>query len=150
MAFHQYLNKALRRQLSFLSVSHRLPQSILFKRNMSSSNSNDLRWIEKVYELVMQQKLVAGHYERENSVINFVQPEELTERLGGLEIKEQPNPNAEAVLENVVKYSVKTCHARFFNQLYHGSDPAGLAGQVSIITIHKVFIIKQNLISVAK
>ena len=30
--------------------------------------------------------------------------------------------------ETVVKYSVKTCHPYFYNQLYHGVDEYGLAG----------------------
>ena len=30
--------------------------------------------------------------------------------------------------DSVVKYSVKTCHPYFYNQLYHGADEYGLAG----------------------
>ena len=32
------------------------------------------------------------------------------------------------LMEKAVKYSVKTCHPRFYNQLYGGYDEAGLAG----------------------
>lgn len=49
--------------------------------------------------------------------------------LGGLNIDKEGDANVDDLLEKVVKYSVKTCHSHFYNQLYHGSDPAGLAGQ---------------------
>lgn len=30
--------------------------------------------------------------------------------------------------KQAVDYSVRTNHPKFFNQLYHGADPVGLAG----------------------
>ena len=30
--------------------------------------------------------------------------------------------------EMIIKFSVKTCHPYFYNQLYHGADEYGLAG----------------------
>ena len=30
--------------------------------------------------------------------------------------------------ELIIKFSVKTCHPYFYNQLYHGADEYGLAG----------------------
>ena len=64
-------------------------------------------------------------------MIEFVPPEKLEKFLGGLDIHKEGDENVDELLEKVVKYSVKTCHSHFYNQLYHGSDPAGLAGQVS-------------------
>lgn len=42
----------------------------------------------------------------------------------------QPASKAEltAAIEDVVKFSVKTGHPLFLNQLYSGMDPYGLAG----------------------
>ena len=126
-------------QLSFVPVGHRSPPHFLLKRTMASAPNFDFDIVEKVYKLIVKEKLISGQYERENKVIEFVKPEELGQKFGGLEITQEANADIQAVMENVVKYSVKTCHPRFFNQLYHGSDPAGLAGQVSHLTNQNQF-----------
>ena len=134
-AFHKYF-RCSRIGGDLLSLSkpyqsHRLlPAATVTSRNMSSNFDLDI--LEKVYQLITkEQKLLSGHYDRDNKVIDFVQPDELRQRLG-LDIKADGSSQreAEALLEKVAKYSVKTCHPRFFNQLYHGSDPVGLAGQI--------------------
>ena len=127
-------------RLSFVPVDHRL----ILKRTMASASNFDFDIVEKVYKLVVKEKLLSGQHERDNKVIDFVQPEELSQRFGGLEITQKANSDIQAIIENVVKYSVKTCHPRFFNQLYHGSDPAGLAGQVSLQLIFGPF--KNNIL----
>lgn len=86
--------------------------------------------LKKVFNLVVQEGLVSGNYDRSNKVVEFVHPADLGQRLGGLEISSEGIDDVESLLESVVKYSVKTCHPHFFNQLYHGSEPASLAGQV--------------------
>ena len=139
---HKYfrLRSDLLRSSNLLSLSRRhqnhrfLPAVVIVsKRNMANSkNVNfDLDILQNVYHLISQEKLLSGHYDRDNKVIDFVQPEELGQRLGGLEITSDGSTeeDAQALLKLVVQYSVKTCHSRFFNQLYHGSDPVGLAGQ---------------------
>ena len=93
-------------------------------------DSEGLNLVKKVYELVIKEKLLSGHYDKSKNVVEFVSPAELGNRLGGLEIPQDGIENVDELLESVVKYSVKTCHSHFYNQLYHGSDPAGLAGQV--------------------
>ena len=97
----------------------------------SSMDSEGLNLVKKVYELVIKEKLLSGHYDKSKNVVEFVPPVELGNRLGGLEIPQDGIENVDELLESVVKYSVKTCHSHFYNQLYHGSDPAGLAGQVN-------------------
>jgi len=61
--------------------------------------------------------------------VEFVPPAELGERLGGLNIEPEGTKDVDSLIEAVAKYSVKTCHENFHNQLYAGSDAAGLAGQ---------------------
>ena len=92
---------------------------------------NEVDLVKKVYEIVSKEKLFAGHYDKSKKVIDFVPPDLLADRLGGLNIDKEGISDVDQLLENVVKYSVKTCHSHFYNQLYHGSHPAGLAGQVS-------------------
>ena len=40
-----------------------------------------------------------------------------------------PDPSHQLLSsEMIIKFSVKTCHPYFYNQLYHGADEYGLAG----------------------
>ena len=103
---------------------------------------NEVDLVKKVYEIVSKEKLFAGHYDKSKKVIDFVPPESLSERLGGLTIEKDGIADVDLLLENVVKYSVKTCHSHFYNQLYHGSHPAGLAGQVSTLLFTKDYFFR--------
>ena len=83
-----------------------------------SMDSEGLNLVKKVYELVIKEKLLSGHYDKSKNVVEFVSPAELGNRLGGLEIPQDGIENVDELLESVVKYSVKTCHSHFYNQLY--------------------------------
>lgn len=84
--------------------------------------------LKKVYEIVAREGLVSDDYDSSKKVVEFVPPQKLGSVLGGLQIQEDGLEDVDSLLEAIVKYSVKTCHPHFFNQLYHGSDAAGLAG----------------------
>ena len=85
--------------------------------NISQSDDTVL---QQVLDLVRTEKLLcdaAGSGAQK--VVEFVHPKELETCLGGLEIGPDPT-NAEEVKEfmsKVVRYSVKTCHHRFYNQV---------------------------------
>nr|CAD7441941.1 unnamed protein product [Timema bartmani] len=67
--------------------------------------------------------------DRDIPVVQFQPPDKLKEVLP-LELGPTPSSD-EALLslcQDVIKYSVKTSHHHFHNQLYSGTDPYGLAG----------------------
>ncbi|XP_076234626.1 cysteine sulfinic acid decarboxylase [Calliopsis andreniformis] len=68
--------------------------------------------------------------DRENPVSRWREPGHLQDIIG-FDLEEEPR-NQELLLEiasKVFKYSVKTGHPYFMNQLFSGLDPYGLAGQ---------------------
>lgn len=86
-------------------------------------------FLQKVKDLVTQKKLLSERFDKSEKVVEFVHPEQLEQKLG-LDI--QPNSSTtqelEDICQKVVKYSVKTGAATFYNQLYHAVDTYGLAG----------------------
>nr|CAD7193987.1 unnamed protein product [Timema douglasi] len=62
-------------------------------------------------------------------VVQFLPPDKLKEALP-LELGPTPSSDEEllSLCQDVIKYSVKTSHHHFHNQLYSGTDPYGLAG----------------------
>lgn len=68
--------------------------------------------------------------ERENKVLDWHAPEEL-EKLMDMRLKPDPDTDDRLLelLRDTVKYSVKTGHPYFVNQLFSGVDPYALAGQ---------------------
>jgi Pyridoxal-dependent decarboxylase conserved domain len=67
---------------------------------------------------------------RENKVNEWRSPEQLTQILD-LQLKNKPDSDAKLMqlVQDVIKYSVKTGHPYFVNQLFSGVDPYALAGQ---------------------
>ena len=88
--------------------------------------------LKKVFDLICSEGLISDNYDRSKKVVEFVQPAELGKHLGGLNIENEGLEDIDSLIKAVAKYSVKTCHENFHNQLYAGSDAAGLAGQVSL------------------
>jgi glutamate/tyrosine decarboxylase-like PLP-dependent enzyme len=73
---------------------------------------------------------IEGHADRDRPVVHHVDPREL-QRLLGLELPEE-GQGLESVLElarKTVRYSVRTGHPRFANQLFGGYDVAGILGE---------------------
>jgi hypothetical protein len=67
---------------------------------------------------------------RENKVNEWRSPEQLSQILD-LQLKNKPDSDAKLMqlVQDVIKYSVKTGHPYFVNQLFSGVDPYALAGQ---------------------
>merc|ERR1712088_879169 len=85
--------------------------------------------LARVAELVQRERLVSDKYDKTQKVVDFLHPEELRAALP-LTIERQgcSEEELQSISEAVVKYSVKTCHPHFYNQLYHGADEYGVAG----------------------
>ncbi|KAH3705126.1 hypothetical protein DPMN_080191 [Dreissena polymorpha] len=91
--------------------------------------SLDVRqFLDNVQTLIVDDVLVRST-RRENKVINFRDPVELQELL---DLTISPDGAKHDTLveacKNVIEYSAKTGHPRFFNQLYSGLNAYGLAG----------------------
>ncbi len=85
----------------------------------SSKPMEDDALLRTVADLVLEHGLVAGRCDPDaQRVVDFVPPEDLARRLGGLEIRPGPATGEEArrTMEDVIRHSVKTAHPRFFNQ----------------------------------
>ncbi len=117
---------------------------------MSSGEDFNFSIIDKVYKEVVKQGLISDSFDRNQKVIEFVQPNELGQKLGGLEIGPEVVEDVDSLIKSVIRYSVKTCHPHFYNQLYHGSDAAGLAGQVHRKTCHVQLANNHRFFSVAQ
>jgi hypothetical protein len=88
----------------------------------TTSSSAEATYLSHILTLVDKHKLVCDRRNTTSDaqkVVEFVQPAELSKRLGGLGIDSQPLPRRDLddLAERVVKYSVKTCSPRFHNQV---------------------------------
>ena len=90
------------------------------KSIVKSVSQADDQVLEEVLELVRQEKLLgqAGDPEAQK-VIEFVHPKDLEKCLGDLEIGSTPTHRDQirAIMERVIRFSVKTNHHRFYNQV---------------------------------
>ena len=87
---------------------------------ISSVSQNDDSILQEVLDLVRKEKLLCDAADSgAQKVVEFVHPKELEKCLGGLEIGTEPSSRDEVkeFMESVVRYSVKTCHHRFYNQV---------------------------------
>lgn len=78
----------------------------------------------------MASRYLAQVRDRRTPVLQSLPPEELAKRLS-LSLPRQGRPLEDLLVdaEQVLQYSVKTGHPRFFNQLFGGHDPAALLGE---------------------
>ncbi|KAK3597058.1 hypothetical protein CHS0354_022061 [Potamilus streckersoni] len=85
-------------------------------------------FLDNIHSLIIDEALVRGS-SRETKVVEFAHPHELHEKLN-LSIGDSPESDEKLLdaVRDVIRYSVKTSHPRFFNQLYSGLDPYSLAG----------------------
>lgn len=75
-------------------------------------------------------KAVFKATQRNNKVLDYRSPEEM-QKILDLELKENPADHKKLLqlLDDTIKYSVKTGHPYFVNQLFSSIDPYGLVGQ---------------------
>ncbi|XP_075407742.1 cysteine sulfinic acid decarboxylase isoform X1 [Tenrec ecaudatus] len=100
----------------------------LSSRDGDSVAMEALLW--DVFGIIMDEAIRKGTSASEK-VCEWKEPEELRQLLD-LELRSQ-GESREQILERcrtVIRYSVKTCHPRFFNQLFSGLDPHSLAGRI--------------------
>lgn len=86
--------------------------------------------LREVFAIVVDEAVLKGTSASEK-VCEWKEPEELKQLLD-LELRGQ-GERREQLLERcraVIRYSVKTGHPRFFNQLFSGLDPHALAGRI--------------------
>ncbi|XP_055975896.1 cysteine sulfinic acid decarboxylase [Sorex fumeus] len=86
--------------------------------------------LRSVFGMVVEEIVWKGTSTSEK-VCEWKEPEELRHLLD-LELRAQ-GESQERILERcraVIRYSVKTCHPHFFNQLFSGLDPHALAGRI--------------------
>ncbi|KAK2145964.1 hypothetical protein LSH36_644g01104 [Paralvinella palmiformis] len=85
-------------------------------------------FLKRVFQIILEDGVEKGT-DVNSKVVEFVHPE-ILEKLIDLSIPESVTPD-DRLLElcrETIRYSVKTGHRRFFNQLYSGLDQYGLAG----------------------
>lgn len=88
------------------------------------------KFLRKLIDEVLNKAVFDGT-SRENKVVEFNSPEELQEKMD-LALKAEPD-SEETLLKlalDTIKYSVKTGHPYFVNQLFSAVDPFALAGQI--------------------
>ncbi|KAB1269520.1 Cysteine sulfinic acid decarboxylase [Camelus dromedarius] len=86
--------------------------------------------LQDVFGIVVDEVVRKGTSASEK-VCEWKEPEELKQLLD-LELRGE-GESQQQILERcraVIHYSVKTCHPRFFNQLFSGLDPHALAGRI--------------------
>ncbi|XP_056654120.1 cysteine sulfinic acid decarboxylase isoform X2 [Monodelphis domestica] len=105
---------------------------------MAESNHFSPHWdlsagealLQDVFGIVMDEAVRKGT-DASEKVCEWKEPEELRKLLD-LELRSQ-GERQDQILDRcrtIIQYSVKTCHPRFFNQLFSGLDPCALAGRI--------------------
>lgn len=100
--------------------------------NWFSSLPNKLQhedFIKESVNLILEKAVFKG-LSRSNKVLDYHSPEEM-QKLFDMDLKPDP-VNHEKLLQlidDTIKYSVKTGHPYFVNQLFSSVDPYGLVGQ---------------------
>ena len=72
--------------------------------SMENSSKYNIEPVKKVFDLVCREGLISDNYERDKKVVEFVQPAELGERLGGLCIEKEGIEDVDSLIEAVAKY----------------------------------------------
>jgi len=78
------------------------------------------QFMRQVMEIVLKEAVFDGT-SRQGLVVEWMEPDALAEVLGtNLSLPDQPQPHHKLVnlLKSVIRYSVKTGHPRFINQLF--------------------------------
>jgi len=87
-------------------------------------------FLRGVFQIILK-KGINDAFNRKNKVVEFKHPEDLAASLDlGLPENGDSNKKLLQLCEDTVRYSVKTGHPRFFNQLYGGQDLFALAGSL--------------------
>ncbi|XP_046659625.1 cysteine sulfinic acid decarboxylase isoform X2 [Homalodisca vitripennis] len=86
------------------------------------------KFIQEAVKLMLDEAVFS--LDRQTPVVQWTEPDELLERLD-LQIERHPTTHDKLLqlMSDTIKYSVKTGHPYFMNQLFSSVDPYGLVGQ---------------------
>ncbi|KAK3092362.1 hypothetical protein FSP39_001932 [Pinctada imbricata] len=89
---------------------------------------NQTEFLDRLYTMMINDVFI-GSRKREARVVNFKHPKEL-EKTIDLQLNEDETKDEDLlkICKDVIQYSVKTGHPRFFNQLFGGLDEYSLGG----------------------
>lgn len=100
------------------------------ERFHSLPNRSQEKFLRTLFDNVLNNAVFEGT-KRENKVLEWTDPEEMKEKFD-MTLKDEPDSDEELLklANDTIKYSVKTGHPYFVNQLFSCVDPYGFAGQV--------------------
>lgn len=100
------------------------------ERFHSLPNRNQEKFLRTLFDNVLNNAVFEGT-KRENKVLEWTDPEEMKEKFD-MALKDEADTDEELLklANDTIKYSVKTGHPYFVNQLFSCVDPYGFAGQV--------------------
>lgn len=113
------------------SVSHSQTMSNgEVERFLSLPNESHEKFLRTLFDNVLKSAIFDGT-KRENKVLEWTDPEELQKKFD-MSLKHEPDTDEELLklASETIKYSVKTGHPYFVNQLFSCVDPYGFAGQL--------------------
>ncbi|CAD1469640.1 unnamed protein product [Heterotrigona itama] len=112
------------------------PESIINEDSEENCNYKSLpvrevheKFMKSFVDLLLEEAVFEGT-SRKNKVVEWMEPAALQSAID-LKLSDQGSSHKKlaTLARNVIKYSVKTGHPRFINQLYSSVDPYGLLGQ---------------------
>lgn len=105
-------------------------QKMSSERFFSLPNRSHEKFLRNLFDNVLNNAIFDAT-KRENKVLEWTDPEKLAE-LFDMSLKDEPDSDEELLrlANDTIKYSVKTGHPYFVNQLFSCVDPYGFAGQI--------------------
>lgn len=100
------------------------------ERYFSLPNRSQEKFLRTLFDNVLNNAIFDAT-QRENKVLEWTDPEELQSKFD-MSLKDEPDSDEELLklANQTIKYSVKTGHPYFVNQLFSCVDPYGFAGQL--------------------
>lgn len=100
------------------------------ERFFSLPSRSQETFLRTLFDTVLNNAIFDGT-KRESKVLEWTNPEEMLEKFD-MSLKDEPDSDEELLklANETIKYSVKTGHPYFVNQLFSCVDPYGFAGQV--------------------
>lgn len=105
-------------------------QKMSSERFSTLPNRSNEKFLRNLFDNVLNNAIFDAT-KRENKVVEWTDPEKLAE-LFDMSLKDEPDSDEELLklANDTIKYSVKTGHPYFVNQLFSCVDPYGFAGQI--------------------
>lgn len=118
------------RQVMKKCANQKMSSEATSERYHSLPNRSHEKFLRTLFDNVLNDAIFDGT-KRENKVLEWTDPEELQKKFD-MSLKDEPDTDEELLklADETIKYSVKTGHPYFVNQLFSCVDPYGFAGQV--------------------